>query len=75
MIRMKPPFAVLGILFATVVVILMLERFVPWPWPKKTGAKPAFSEICVGKVVYLQFGNAVVTKVRPDGKIWTCGGV
>lgn len=44
-------------------------------------AKPAFSEHCVGKVVYLHFEGgwfgspAVVTKLRPDGKVWTCGGV
>lgn len=38
-------------------------------------AKPAYVEHCVGRVVYLQFDNAVVTKVKPDGKVWTCGGV
>jgi hypothetical protein len=42
---------------------------------KVAAAKPPHQEHCIGKVVYLQFDNAVVTKVRPDGKLWTCGGV
>lgn len=72
---MKPPFALLGIIAATIVVILLLDRFVPWPWPTKAAAKPPYSEHCIGKVTYIQFESAVVTKVRPDGKVWTCGGV
>jgi hypothetical protein len=45
--------------------------------PKSANAKPkpAYVEHCLGKVVYIQFDNAVVTKLRPDGKVWTCGGV
>ena len=42
---------------------------------KPAATKPAFTEFCISKVTYIQFDNAVVTKVRPDGKIWTCGGV
>jgi hypothetical protein len=41
----------------------------------KVAAKPAYVEHCVGRVVYLQFETAVVTKLKPDGKVWTCGGV
>jgi hypothetical protein len=41
---------------------------------KQAAAKPAYSEHCIGRVVYLQFETAVVTKLKPDGKVWTCGG-
>ena len=44
------------------------------PKPEVT-AKPTKIEHCVDRVTYIQFESAVVTKVRPDGKIWTCGGV
>jgi hypothetical protein len=40
----------------------------------KAAAKSEFREFCIGKVVYIQFDNAVVTKLKPDGKVWTCGG-
>jgi hypothetical protein len=46
-----------------------------WPQAPEVAAKPSKVEHCVDRVTYLQFENAVVTKVRPDGKVWTCGGV
>jgi hypothetical protein len=45
------------------------------PAKKVAAAKPAIVEHCNGKVVYIQFETAVVTKLKPDGKVWTCGGV
>ena len=82
---MNPTLAILGIITCVALSVgIAAGTFMYGPgWlsldvgltKKAAAAKPAFSEICVGKVVYLQFDNAVVTKVRPDGKIWTCGGV
>lgn len=46
----------------------------PFASQKVAAAKPPFKEHCIGRVVYLQFDNAVVTKLKPDGKVWTCGG-
>jgi hypothetical protein len=40
----------------------------------KAAAKDEFREFCIGRVTYIQFDNAVVTKLKPDGKVWTCGG-
>lgn len=74
---MNPITGILGIIAivtATVVAIFALDHFFPWPI-KKAAAKPAIIEHCHGKVIYLQFESAVVTKLKPDGKIWTCGGV
>ena len=75
---MKPTLAILGIIGSLAVGIGGAYLFVSSRDSRvaaKTIAKPSFSEICIGKVTYIQFDNAVVTKVRPDGKIWTCGGV
>ena len=49
--------------------------YVFFPPKPEVAAKPVRIEHCVDRVTYIQFDNAVVTKVRPDGKIWTCGGV
>ena len=82
---MKPTLAILGI---AIVVAACLAYAVGGSLfysitakPKAVAAKVEPAEICVGKVTYLKFEGgflgspAVVTKVRPDGKIWTCGGV
>jgi H+/gluconate symporter-like permease len=49
------------------------QMFWPPSPPKLAKAEP--KEVCVGRVVYIQFETAVVTKLKPDGKVWTCGGV
>lgn len=46
-----------------------------WPQQPPQLVKNEIREVCVGRVVYLQFDHAVVTKLKPDGKVWTCGGV
>lgn len=76
---MNPTLAILGIIaiaFASVASGYYGSAFLtPMLSKAKAAAKPAFTEHCIGKVTYLQFDNAVVTKLRPDGKVWTCGGV
>lgn len=66
-------------IFLTVGVFVMVPIAAADLWKaysrwKTPAAKPAIAEHCHGKVVYLQFETAVVTKLRPDGKVWTCGG-
>lgn len=74
---MNPTIAILGIIACAVISAAggSLFYFGVIPPKVKTAAKPAHVEHCVGRVVYIQFDAAVVTKVRPDGKVWTCGGV
>jgi hypothetical protein len=74
---MNPTIAILGIIACAVVSAAggSLFYFGLIPPKAKAAAKPAFTEHCIGKVTYIQFDNAVVTKLKPDGKIWTCGGV
>lgn len=54
--------------------ITLGEPLFPSLQAKVAAKKPAYSEHCIGRVVYIQFETAVVTKLRPDGKVWTCGG-
>ena len=49
--------------------------YVFFPRKPEVAAKPVRIEHCVDRVTYIQFDNAVVTKLKPDGKVWTCGGV
>jgi hypothetical protein len=68
--------AILGIIACAVISAAggSLFYFGLVPAKKIAAAKPAILEHCHGKVVYLQFETAVVTKLKPDGKVWTCGG-
>ena len=45
--------------------------------PQTAAAKPqpVSTQHCVDKVMYVVFSNAATVKYRPDGRIWTCGGV
>ena len=45
-----------------------------WPSTPPRLVKNEIREVCIGRVTYIQFDNAVVTKLKPDGKVWTCGG-
>ena len=81
---MKPTLAIIGIIACVVCVwagVIWAGVFIFREIGKKVASTPPPFEHCVGKVAYLHFSGglfgspAVVTKVRPDGKIWTCGGV
>jgi hypothetical protein len=77
--------AILGIIAIAVVAsahfgwlayrsITLGEPLFPSFSAKAAAKKPAHVEHCIGRVVYIQFESAVVAKLRPDGKVWTCGG-
>ena len=73
---MNPTIAILGIIACAVISAAGgMFYFQNVSGGKLVAAKPAIIEHCHGKVIYLQIDNAVVTKLRPDGKVWTCGGV
>ena len=74
---MNPTIAILGIgtIIAACLAFAIGGSFFYKITVKPAAAKPAILEHCIGKVTYLQFENAVVTKLKPDGKVWTCGGV
>ena len=78
---MKPTLAILGIIACAVISAAGgLFYFDHVAGGKKIAAKVDPAEVCVGKVMYLKFDGgffgspAVVTKLKPDGKVWTCGG-